>query len=142
LPSEWLVHGNATQDWLYLHAGKPGSHGRRGECDRELLFDCAGHLYDLRDDQWRWRAWSKGGIDRSGDSVGDREYLGRDTFSGIANCSYTVTPSKTGFTFTPANQAVTISGANVIANFSSTAVQTFTISGTISGAGGSGARVT
>jgi hypothetical protein len=66
---------------------------------------------------------------------------GAYTFSGIANGSYTVTPSKTGFTFTPANQAVTVSGANVTATFSSTAVQTFTISGTISGVGGSGARV-
>jgi Domain of unknown function (DUF4082)/Bacterial Ig domain len=57
----------------------------------------------------------------------------------VANGSYTVTPSKTGFVFTPASTAVTVSGANKTANFSS--AQTFTISGTISGAGGSGATV-
>jgi hypothetical protein len=39
------------------------------------------------------------------------------SFSGIANGSGTVTPSKTGFTFTPANQAVTVNGANATANF-------------------------
>jgi hypothetical protein len=61
------------------------------------------------------------------------------TFTGVANGSYTVTPTKTGFIFTPASLAVTISGANKTANFSST--QTFTISGTISGTGGSGATV-
>jgi len=38
---------------------------------------------------------------------------GNFTFTGLANGSYTITPSKTGFTFTPANQAVTVSGANV-----------------------------
>jgi hypothetical protein len=62
------------------------------------------------------------------------------TFSGLTNGSYTVTPAKTGFIFTPGNQAVTINGSNAAANFSS--VQTFTISGTISGTGGSGATVT
>ncbi len=63
---------------------------------------------------------------------------GAYTFTGLANGAYTVTPSKTGFTFTPASAAVTVSGANATANF---ATQTFTISGTISGAGGSGATV-
>jgi hypothetical protein len=62
------------------------------------------------------------------------------TFSSLTNGSYTVTPAKTGFIFTPGNQAVTINGANATANFSS--AQTFTISGTISGTGGSGATVT
>jgi len=58
----------------------------------------------------------------------------------VPNGSYTVTPSKTGYVFTPASQAVTVSGGNKTANFSS-AVQTFTITGVISGAGGSGATV-
>jgi hypothetical protein len=62
------------------------------------------------------------------------------TFSGLANGSYTVTPTKAGFLYTPASQTVTVSGANAIANFSS-ATQTFTISGTISGTGSSGATV-
>jgi hypothetical protein len=38
---------------------------------------------------------------------------GNYTFSELLNGSYTVTPSKTGYTFTPTNMAVTISGANV-----------------------------
>jgi hypothetical protein len=63
------------------------------------------------------------------------------SFSGIANGSYTITPTKAGFTFTPASQAITVSGANGTANFSSTAQATFTISGTISGTGGPGATV-
>lgn len=62
------------------------------------------------------------------------------SFTGRANGSYTVTPSKSGYTFTPASQAVTVNGANVTANFSS-AVQTFTITGTISGPGGANATV-
>jgi hypothetical protein len=38
---------------------------------------------------------------------------GNYTFTELANGGYTVTPSKTGYTFTPTNRAVTISGANV-----------------------------
>ena len=57
----------------------------------------------------------------------------------VVNGSYTVTPVKSGYLFTPVNRAVTVSGANVTANFSS--VQTYTITGTISGAGGPNATV-
>ena len=61
------------------------------------------------------------------------------TFSGVTNGSYTVTPSKAGFVYSPVSQAVTVNGANATVNFSS--VPIFTITGTISGAGGSGATV-
>ena len=65
---------------------------------------------------------------------------GNYSFTGLANGAYTVTPSKSGFTFSPTNQAVTISGANATAvNFTATAI-TWSISGTITG--GSGATVT
>ena len=48
---------------------------------------------------------------------------GNYSFSGLANGTYTVTPTKTGFTFTPASQAATISNANVTnVNFTSQAV--------------------
>jgi hypothetical protein len=50
-----------------------------------------------------------------------------------------VTPTKTGYTFTPASQGVAVNGANKTANFSSK--QTYSISGTISGGGKSGATV-
>ncbi len=38
---------------------------------------------------------------------------GNYAFSGLGNGTYTVTPTNTGFTFTPANQSVTVSGANI-----------------------------
>ena len=66
---------------------------------------------------------------------------GTYTFSGLANGAYSVTPNKSGYSFSPTSTSVTISGANGSANFSSTA-QMYTITGTISGAGGSGATVT
>jgi hypothetical protein len=70
---------------------------------------------------------------------------GNYSFSGLANGTYAVTPSKAAYTFNPAVQTVTVSGANVtVANFTATATaQTYNISGTISPtAGGSGAAVT
>src|SRR6185437_7438999 len=59
---------------------------------------------------------------------------GNFTFTGLANGSYTVTPSKTGFTFTPASAPITVNGANVTGvNFTANAiVSTFSVSGTIS----------
>jgi Domain of unknown function (DUF1929)/Bacterial Ig domain/Glyoxal oxidase N-terminus/Kelch motif len=68
---------------------------------------------------------------------------GNYTFTGQANGSYTITPSKTGFTFTPASQPVSLNGANQTGiNFTAQAVvSTWNITGTISGAGGSGATV-
>ncbi len=70
---------------------------------------------------------------------------GTYTFSGLGNGSYTVTPSKSGYTFSPTNLSVTISGANQTGkNFTATAAPTYTISGviTLSGAGLSGVTVT
>src|SRR2546430_2106855 len=58
---------------------------------------------------------------------------GNFTFTGLANGTYTVTPSKTGFTFNPAKQSVTVSGANVTGiNFTAAPVPTWNISGTVS----------
>ena len=42
------------------------------------------------------------------------------SMSGFAAGNYTVTPSKSGCTFTPASQSVTISSSNVTANFTAT----------------------
>lgn len=71
---------------------------------------------------------------------------GNYTFTGLSNGAYAVTPSRTGYTFSPTSQSATVSGANVTGvNFTATAQvnQTFSISGTISpAAGGSGATVT
>lgn len=47
---------------------------------------------------------------------------GTYTFTGLANGSYTVTPSKSGYTFSPTSTAVTISSGNKTGiNFTSTA---------------------
>ena len=69
---------------------------------------------------------------------------GNFAFSAVANGTYTVTPSKSAFTFTPANQSVTISGASVGGvNFTATPIPTFSISGTITpAASGNGATMT
>lgn len=64
---------------------------------------------------------------------------GNYSFSGAQNGSYMLTPSKTGYTFSPLSQSVTINGANVTGkNFTATtsAANTYSISGTIT-AGGS-----
>ena len=64
---------------------------------------------------------------------------GNYTFSGLANGSYTVTPSKSGYAFSPTSTAVTISGANQTGkNFTATSTATYSISGTVSGATASG----
>jgi len=59
---------------------------------------------------------------------------GNYTFRGLINGTYTVTPSKTGYTFTPPSTPVTISNANWMGvNFTAKIVPTYTISGTVSG---------
>ena len=69
---------------------------------------------------------------------------GNYSFSGLSNGTFTVTPSKSGYTFSPASQSATVNGANVSGiNFTAQVVPTWSISGTISPAsGGSGATVT
>jgi len=68
---------------------------------------------------------------------------GTYTFSGLANGTYTVTPTKTGYTFSPTSTSVTIAGANQTGkNFTATAVTTYSISGTISGAVSVGVTMT
>jgi hypothetical protein len=57
---------------------------------------------------------------------------GNYSFGNLANGTYTVTPSKAGFTFSPPSQIVTISGANVISiNFTATPNPTWNITGTV-----------
>ena len=72
--------------------------------------------------------------------------LGNYSFAGLANGSYTITPSKSGYAFTPASLSATINGANVAGqNFTATAVvsQNYSISGTITPASsGVGSLVT
>ena len=67
---------------------------------------------------------------------------GAYSFTGLANGSYTITASKSGFTFTPSSLQVTVNGANLTGeNFTASAI-TYSISGSISSAAnGSGATV-
>jgi hypothetical protein len=69
--------------------------------------------------------------------------VGNYLFTGLVNGQYGVTPNKTGFIFTPATLGVTVNGGSRTAiNFSSAVAPTYTLSGIIAGAGGSGATVT
>ena len=66
---------------------------------------------------------------------------GAYTFAGLANGSYTVMPSQAGFVYSPSSRSLTVNGASVSGvNFTSV-VQTYSISGTISGSGGNNATV-
>jgi hypothetical protein len=68
---------------------------------------------------------------------------GNFSFAGLVNGTYSVAPSKTGYSFSPASLNFTVNGANVSGlNFTATVVPTYSISGTISPTtAGSGATV-
>jgi hypothetical protein len=65
---------------------------------------------------------------------------GNYTISGLSNGSYTLTPVKTGYTFTPASKSVTVNGSNAINQDFSAAVslETYSMSGTIRSGSNSG----
>jgi len=69
---------------------------------------------------------------------------GNFSFTGRANGSYTVTPSKAGYTFNPVSSVVVVSGASVTnTNFvAATGALTYSISGTVAGAVLSGVTIT
>ncbi len=53
---------------------------------------------------------------------------GAYTFTGLANGTYAVTPSNTGYAFSPTSQTATINGANVTGiNFTATVKQTHSV---------------
>ena len=57
---------------------------------------------------------------------------GNYTFTAAQNGSYTITPTKTGYTFTPANLSATVNGVNLTGkNFIATTSSIITITGTI-----------
>jgi hypothetical protein len=69
---------------------------------------------------------------------------GNYTFPAVVDGSYKITPTKSGTTFSPVNQAVTLSGSNMTGiNFTATGVPTWSITGNISPASlGTGVTVT
>jgi hypothetical protein len=87
----------------------------------------------------------------SGDATGTTttDSNGNYSFTGLANGGYTITPSMTGYTFSPTSIGVTVNNADVSGrNFTATATlppATYSISGTITQSGGgalSGVTVT
>ena len=53
---------------------------------------------------------------------------GNYTFAGLSNGAYAVTPSQTGYAFTPTTQSVTVNGASVgSVNFTATAQQAHSV---------------
>jgi inhibitor of cysteine peptidase len=84
---------------------------------------------------------TSGGIALAGVAVGTTgasattDASGNYTLSGLANGSFTVIPTKTDYTFTPANLAVTVNGANVTGKNFTTTPATYSISGTVTSGG-------
>ena len=80
----------------------------------------------------------------SGTGTATADVNGGFSFSGLQNGTYTVTPSKSGFTFSPASATVTVNGADVTGvAFTAQAIPTFNISGTVSpAANGTGTTLT
>jgi len=68
---------------------------------------------------------------------------GKYSFTGLANGSYTVTPTLAGYVFTPTSKAVVVYGSDMIADFVATAsaANTYSISGKVSGAVAQGVRI-
>src|SRR5439155_1562250 len=69
---------------------------------------------------------------------------GNYSFASLVNGTYTVTPSKAGYTFSPPNQTITINAASATAiNFTGAVVPTYAISGTVNpSSAGSGTVLT
>ncbi len=68
--------------------------------------------------------------------------LGHYAFTDLAEGSYTVTPSLTGYVFDPAIRSVSLSGADVSGQDFTASVVFYVISGTVSGAASQGVTVT
>jgi hypothetical protein len=63
---------------------------------------------------------------------------GNYTFSHLANGSYTITPSRSGYTFSPASQTVAINNNGAVVNFTASPIPSYAVSGTVSSANGAG----
>ena len=67
---------------------------------------------------------------------------GNYSVSGLPNGSYTVTPSKAGYTFTQASRSVVISGADSSGNDFTSAAVLYAVTGTVNGAVTAGVTIT
>ncbi len=77
-------------------------------------------------------------VDLSGANTGNAttDANGNYSFTGLANGSYTVTPNKAGYTFSPRSIAINLIGANVTGRDFTAALVTHVISGSVTGATG------
>ncbi len=77
-------------------------------------------------------------VTRTGTSSGSVTTSGAYSFAGLVNGTYVLTPTKSGYTFSPNSATVVVNGASMTApTFVATAVPppaTYTISGSVSGA--------
>ncbi len=79
----------------------------------------------------------------AGSAIVTADSSGNYVFTGLVNGTYTVTPIKTGFIFSPTSaQAIVNNGNVILATFTATAVPTYTVSGAITATTGSGAGAT
>ncbi len=82
----------------------------------------------------------------AGNGATTTDASGKYSFVGLSNGNYAVTPSKTGYSFTPSTTSVTVSGSDVTGqNFiavGTTATVTYSISGVVSGSAPDGVTVT
>ncbi len=67
---------------------------------------------------------------------------GAYAFPAVVNGSYVLSAAKAGCVFTPTTQNVTMNSANVTSSFTVAAISAYSISGTITGAGGAGSLIT
>ena len=100
------------------------------------------YLQHLRHHQRIGRERCHGELSGAARATVTADASGNYTFNGVTNGPYTITPSKSGFGFAPASQNVTVASGQCLAVSFSTTGKTFTLQGTISGTGGSGATVT
>lgn len=92
------------------------------------------------------RVTTSAGVGVSGVTIGTgsvsttTDSNGNYTLGNLANGSYTLTPSRSGYSFTPASRSVTVNGSNLIGqDFTAAPVATtFTISGRVTNGGGAG----
>lgn len=79
----------------------------------------------------------------TGVPAGTSDGSGNYSFTQLVNGQYTVTPSRAGYSFTPASRTVTIGSVGGTADFTALPIPTYRISGTVtSGNGGGVAGVT
>ena len=136
-PDQRRLHGDAQQVGIHLHSGEPGGYGeQRQRRQRQLQH---GYLQHLRHDQRHRRQRRHRDPERRGDRDHHRQRHRNLHLQQPDQRRYTVTPSKTGFTFTPASPPSPSTTPTLRRNFSTV---TYTISGTISGTGGNAATVT